>query len=186
MKHALNKTFKLTRNRKLILLNFALLVLITSLVGLIADSMFAATVACIVSCIGLHILFGWNNHRDFGDKKSVVAANGKTFTTFHKNLVIWTMSLSAIGCWFLGVAFKSPHVSDFLPHIIALFSFQFIVKSILFIMDLPVGTFMTKNGNAHAKLPQPYQSSIIKNSGDIYYSPAYSHMTCNRHHSSRS
>ena len=186
MKHALNKTFKLTRNRKLILLNFALLVLITTLVGLITDTMSGATIACIVSCIALRIIFGLKNQRDFGDSKTIVAANGKTFTLTHKRIVEGVMWTSLVGCWCFAAVLDFPHASDFLPHIIGLFSFQFIVKSMLFIMDLPIATFNVDQRKVdHSQATQPYQSSIIGNSNDMYFSPSYSSLSCNSYNRGR-
>ena len=180
MKHALNKTNKLTRNRKLILLNFSLIFLTTIVSGWAFDSTFAALMGCLVSSLAFRILFGWTTQREFGDNKTIIAANGKTFKIFHKRIVQTVMISSLIGGWILGVNLKSSTFSPLDAGLLNLFIFQFATKLTLFIIDLPIATFNVDQRNVdHSQMPQPYQSSIIGNSNDMYFSPSYSSLSCN-------
>jgi hypothetical protein len=186
MKPLFKNKLTLTRNRQRVLLNFSLMCFIILISGLAFDSLFAAFMGGLLSSMVLRLIFASGNQREFGDDSIVIASNGMFFTKKHKRIVVSVMIFAAVGSWTIGVLIKSPYLPDFLPHIVILFLFQLIIKSTLFILDLPIGTFNENQSKVRSFNNGPFKSASSRSIGfsslsdqDFSTSPTYRNLPGN-------
>ena len=161
---------KLTSNRKLILLNFVLLILLTLLSGVVFGGMSSFAIGGIVSSVLLRVVFGHKNPRPFKGSKTITTSNGKTLTKKHQYLCIIVATLALVVGWFIGTSFN--WYDDFIFVPITLFFFQIIVKSLYFALDIPIGTFDINDGHNPDNLHFPSAHNLV-------YSPVYKGSSCN-------